>query len=122
MRDPFKGTVSGRLVLGPRLDQVPKARKVLGDMPFVDYSKVEQLMMRHVEADPVWRALDRLRSRATGDRRLLHKNQQYAYGYGASLRKLHEMARAWPVAGRLIEASRFAHAYGTGPRKMGEGL
>lgn len=72
--------------------------------------------------DRVWRVLGRLRDRAEGERRLLHKNQQYAHGYGASLRKLHEMAKTWPEQGRVIEAQRFAHAYGSGPQKMGRWL
>lgn len=60
--------------------------------------------------DRVWRVLQKRRAEGDPDRRVLAKNQQYAYGYGASLRQLHEMARAWSVAGRLVEASRFVHA------------
>lgn len=71
-------------------------------------------------ADKVWEALCRLRARAAPERRLLHKNQQYAYGYGASPRQLHEMAKAWSWAGPVIEASRFVHAYSMGPTKLVE--
>ena len=68
--------------------------------------------------DRVWRVLNGLRDRAVGDRRALHKNQQYARGYGASLRSLHEMAKAWPEHGPMIEAQRYAHAYGGGTQQM----
>lgn len=70
--------------------------------------------------DKVWEALCRLRMKAAPERRLLHKNQQYAYGYGASPRQLHEMAKAWSWAGPVIEASRFVHAYGGRPTKFAE--
>lgn len=109
---------------GPTLEDIMAAGApfvVAVDWGFTDPdSPVAREWARRAEVnDRVWRVLGRLRDRAEGERRLLHKNQQYAYGYGASLRKLYEMAKAWPEQGRLVEAQRFAHAYGTGPQKMG---
>lgn len=98
------GTVTGRLAQ-PGADPfaMPKMEPVSspgwGDphvamVASMDLGRAEERMAALVEQDPVWRALRRLRGRAaTPEEKGVRKSQQMAYGYGATLRQLHEMAR-----------------------------